>query len=204
MNTFTVAPNTYLTDNIDGFYHTDYCGWNRPGNPNYINRLKNDCHHHGAVALGKDVDLVNSILLNALPGVLDFSSLEKATVCLMPRAKQLSKYTSDQLLFSKAVSNAVDSIKGLKNGTDWIIRKKTTRTTHLQYSTYGDSEGRLPYTGITNDTCKINPKVKGRDIILVDDVYTKYVNINEDAIQALLEAEARSVTLYVIAKTKRH
>ena len=41
----------------------------------------------------------------------------------------------------------------------------------------------------------------GKDILLIDDIYTKTVNIDEDAIQALLDNGARSVFFYAIGKT---
>ena len=61
--------------------------------------------------------------------------------------------------------------------------------------------GELPYIGITKETCSISDDVIGQDILLVDDLYTKTVNIDEDCIQALLDKGARSVTFYSIGKT---
>lgn len=40
MKKFTIPANNYLRQNIKGFYHTDYTGYNQPGNPDYINTLK--------------------------------------------------------------------------------------------------------------------------------------------------------------------
>jgi phosphoribosylpyrophosphate synthetase len=204
MNTFKIKSNTYLSKTIDGFYHTDYLGYNKPGNPMYLNRLKNDRHHQTENELKTDAKMVTNILITELPKVFKKKKLERPVVCLIPRAKSSSSYTSDQLLFSKAVSEAVDATNGLKNGTNWINRMKPTQTTHLRYSTCYYDEGVSPYVGITKDTCIINPKVKGRNIILVDDIYTIDVNIIEDTLQALLEAGAKSVTSYVVAKTKKH
>jgi phosphoribosylpyrophosphate synthetase len=59
----------------------------------------------------------------------------------------------------------------------------------------------MPYPGITSDTCYISERVIGKNIILVDDLYTKTVNIDEDAIQALLDRGAESVTFYSLGKT---
>jgi predicted amidophosphoribosyltransferase len=41
----------------------------------------------------------------------------------------------------------------------------------------------------------------GKDILLIDDIYTKTVNIDEDAIQALLSKGAKSVSFYAIGFT---
>lgn len=44
--------------------------------------------------------------------------------------------------------------------------------------------------------------VNGRNVILVDDIYTEGVYVAEDCIQTLLNLGAKSVTLYVLAKTR--
>ena len=54
---------------------------------------------------------------------------------------------------------------------------------------------------MTKDTCSISDDVIGKDILLIDDLYTKTVNIDEDCIQALLDKGARSVIFYSIGKT---
>jgi predicted amidophosphoribosyltransferase len=41
----------------------------------------------------------------------------------------------------------------------------------------------------------------GKDILLIDDVYTCSINIDEDAIQALYDNGANSVIFYAIGKT---
>ena len=64
-----------------------------------------------------------------------------------------------------------------------------------------NNDGDLPYVGITNATCNISNDVRGKDILLIDDIYTKTVNIDEDAIQALLSKGANSVAFYAIGNT---
>jgi phosphoribosylpyrophosphate synthetase len=70
----------------------------------------------------------------------------------------------------------------------------------MNRSGYG-GDGDMPYVGITKATCKISSDVRGKDILLIDDIYTKGVNIDEDAIQALLDNGAKSVIFYAVAKT---
>ena len=36
----------------------------------------------------------------------------------------------------------------------------------------------MPYIGITKDTCTISEKVKGKHILLIDDIYTKNPTLN--------------------------
>ena len=59
----------------------------------------------------------------------------------------------------------------------------------------------MPYPGITKATCNISDKVAGKDILLIDDIYTLDVNIDEDAIQALYDMGAKSVRFYAVCKT---
>ena len=90
---------------------------------------------------------------------------------------------------------------------------KCTKTTHLKNvkdltwvnieGLNEQNDGMEPYPGITNDTCIIETDlIKGKNIILVDDIYTKNVNIDEDCIQALYDAGAKKVVFYAIAKTR--
>ena len=77
------------------------------------------------------------------------------------------------------------------DGTHDIIRHTNTATTHMARSGHGGL-GEMPYVGITKETCSISDDVIGQDILLIDDLYTKTVNIDEDCIQALLDKGARS------------
>ena len=63
------------------------------------------------------------------------------------------------------------------------------------------NDGSVPYVGITNATCNISDDVIGKDILLIDDIYTRTVNIDEDAIQSLIDKGANSVSFYAIGKT---
>jgi len=64
-----------------------------------------------------------------------------------------------------------------------------------------NNNGDTPYPGITISTCDIASDVRGKDILLIDDIYTKTINIDEDAIQALLDSGATSVHFYAIGRT---
>lgn len=86
------------------------------------------------------------------------------------------------------------------NGLDDIERKINTKTTHFHKKPEYGGDGEYPYPGITNDTCEISQNVRNKNILLIDDIYTKTININEDCIQALLDKGAKSVILYTVAK----
>jgi predicted amidophosphoribosyltransferase len=72
------------------------------------------------------------------------------------------------------------------NGYNHIKRLKDTKTTHnwrLQNNT-----GYMLYKGITKDTCKINKSlIFVKDVVLVDDIYTKGFLVTEDCIQTLFD-----------------
>lgn len=107
---------------------------------------------------------------------------------------------NNQLVFKQAVTIVAKKLNSFSDGTGYIIRHTDTRTTHLDRSGYG-GDGDLPYPGITKKTCTISDDVKGKDILLIDDLYTETVNIDEDAIQALLDNGANSVVFYSLGKT---
>jgi hypothetical protein len=46
MTPFTIEQNSYLTQDIQAFYHTDFGGVDLPNNPNFLYKLKNDPHHN--------------------------------------------------------------------------------------------------------------------------------------------------------------
>ena len=132
--------------------------------------------------------------------ILENEKLTTAIICTIPRSKKDSCYSQSQLMFRKAISSIADS-ENVENGTNAIKRVKDTKTTHnwrLENNTGDD-----PYVGITTDTCEIcKNKINGRNVILVDDIYTEGVYVAEDCIQTLLNLGAKSVTLYVLAKTR--
>ncbi|MCB0541814.1 MAG: amidophosphoribosyltransferase, partial [Bacteroidetes bacterium] len=88
-------------------------------------------------------------------------------------------------------------LPGFIDGSEYIKRVKDTKTTHRARSGHGGN-GDMPYPSITLDTCSFSLNVKGKDILLIDDLYTNSVNIDEDAIQALFDKGANSVIFYSI------
>lgn len=128
------------------------------------------------------------------------------TVCVIPRSKREDHYRPDQKFFRQTVADVIRHFinKGcvfFEDGTQCIIRHTDTKTTHLGRSGHGGN-GEFPYCGITRDTCSING-VRGKNILLIDDLYTKTVCIDEDAIQALYDSGANSVIFYSVGKTIR-
>jgi len=124
-------------------------------------------------------------------------------VCV-PRAKSIKSFSNSQLMFKEAIKIAANNIPGAIDGTDCIIRVVNTRTTHLGNASGIPNDGDKPYPGITVATCEINKtRIMNQNIILIDDIYTRNVNIDEDCIQALLDNGANKVIFYSIGYTRR-
>lgn len=214
MNSFTIATNEFLKKNIEGFYHTDYVGYRKPGNPDFINVLKNTFNSSSASVLNQAVAELKNVLVEDWESLVWDISYPLA-ISVVPRAKV--NYSPKQLLFKATISEVIKEMNiqwwGSENsedsfidGTNYILRHTNTRTTHLPLNTPNyNNDGNSPFPGITKATCKISNEVRGKNIILIDDIYTRSINIDEDAIQALLDNGAKSVIFYAVAKTQaRH
>jgi len=207
MNEFVIQQNDYLEQNIKAFYHTSYTGMGHSGNPDYINTLKNTFNNFSPYQLQGAAQELKNVLDQDLVNIFNQLKFSSLTVCVIPRAKDVNSYSADQMLFKSTVSTVVNELDGLCNGVNYITRHTDTKTTHLQRPiengqiTQYDNSGDMPYAGITSETCNISSNVSGKDIILIDDIYTNNVNIDEDAIQALLDNGANSVTFYAIGYT---
>lgn len=204
MKPFTIVRNNYLAKNIHGFYHTDFGGIDLPGNPNFLYKLKNDPHHNWpASRLEEAQGELFQVLLNDLPNILTQIGKKELTVCVVPRAKAEGTYRANQLLFKATIKSAINRLgNNFSDGTNFVVRHTNTKTTHLRRPIDGFvNDGSDPYPGISSDTCHLSANIRGRDILLIDDIYTKTVNIDEDMIQALLNCGANSVTFYAIGHT---
>ncbi len=207
MTPFIIERNQYLKQNIQGFYHTDFGGVNLPNNPNYLYKLKNDPHHNWTdYRIQEAQQELLRVLISDLPEVLNHINIVPLTICVVPRAKAENSYHPNQMLFRATVRNAVNQLgNSFIDGTNFIIRHTNTRTTHLRQPIDGFiNDGLLPYVGITNDSCDISNEVIGKNILIIDDIYTRSVNIDEDAIQALIDKGANSVSFYAIGNTVSH
>lgn len=193
-----------LEHDIIAFYNSDYMGggnWRISGTiENLICTFKNDITMYPRQTLDNAVAKLSQILRDDLPEVLRLSGKQNLRVCVIPRAKRENSYRPNQLYLRSTIQFVVQQLNGFIDGTHDIIRHTDTATTHLARSGNGGS-GELPYVGITKDTCNISNDIIGQDILLIDVLYTKTVNIDEDCIQALLDKGARSVIFYSIGKT---
>lgn len=203
MYQFTMEPNRFLQRQIRAFYRGDFHGYGKPGNPDFLNILKNDPHHHWSDRqIQRASRQLQAVLMQDLGELAAQSLPGNAAVSIVPRAKAEACYVANQLLFKSIVSRVVRQLPGVEDGTGYIRRHTNTRTTHLRLEDpEHPNDGKAPYPGITADTCRISGNAKGKCILLVDDIYTYTVNVDEDAVQALLDAGAHSVLFYAVANT---
>lgn len=198
---FQISANEYLSRNTNAFYHIPYTGMGNPGNPNYLNDLKNTYNSFSQQKLMAAVQELRNVLNEDLPQISQRLGFDLITVCVVPRAKAEDAYHADQQLFRATIRVVIGQIRGFVDGTGFIRRHTNTRTTHLRRDVPNYiNDGPIPYPGITEQTCEISPNVVGRNILLIDDIYTPGVNIDEDAINALINMGARTVTFYAIGK----
>ncbi|MDG6895977.1 phosphoribosyltransferase [Volucribacter amazonae] len=198
LKSFKIDKNHFLSKDIDGYYRSDYYGYKKEGNPDYLVMLKNDfrdrtyCLKEGAELL-LDGDRLRQELRSLL-SIFD----NNAMISIVPRSK--ANLLDNQRLFYFTIKYIVKRFFKENDGTDYIIRYKDTKTTHLNKSGYG-GEGDLPYPGISKDTCIFSEDIKGKNIILIDDLYTKTINIIEDMVQSLLDHGAKNVIVFTIGYT---
>lgn len=213
MQDFILFPNNVLKIKTKGFYHQPYTGFGSDDNPDFINVIKNNFNNKPSEKLQQAKNEVEQILLQDIPDIIGHSSLKYVLVSV-PRSRAEKKLFPNQTLFRQAVSDAAQKISGAEDGAETFIRHTSVRTTHIRKeditfqcadgSEVNNDDCKSPYAGITKDTCKINTDmIKNKNIILIDDVYTRTVNIDEDCIQALYDNGAASVIFYAIGYTQR-
>lgn len=54
MKKFTITSNHYLQNDIPGYYNCDYTSYQKHGNPDFINRLKNMSNQYSELDLVMD------------------------------------------------------------------------------------------------------------------------------------------------------
>lgn len=203
MEKFIIERNEYLKKETQGYFNCIYSGYGTKNNPDFINVLKNTFNSEKKCMLNAAKKAVIERLKLDLPEIIRNENLNECALINVPRAKKEINYTEDQLLFKSAISEVAEYL-GITDGTNFIKRVKDTRTTHLK-NYNKENNGDLPYPGITKDTCEIKKEnIEGKNIILIDDIYTKSVNIDEDCIQALIENGAEKIIFYSIGFTRRN
>jgi predicted amidophosphoribosyltransferase len=206
MQRFTIQPNTFLATRTNAYYSIDYHRRGHPQHPTFLTDLKNTFDdqndERGRKKLNHALQKLCSILRHDLTEISENLNQPRLILCVVPRAKAEKQYSVAQTLFRYAAELVAGELENFVDGSHSILRHTNTRTTHLQNAiTSFHNDGDEPYPGITQATCTIDPSIRGQNILLVDDIYTPRVNIDEDAIQALYNCGAAHVTFYAVAKT---
>jgi len=184
---------------VIGYFHDEYYGMYSPDNRlRFVNALKNDRRNTPAEVIRQNEMLLVSAIRGDLMRITQMYG--RLTLCGVPRSKRENSYPWDKMGLKRALRQAAAENPLLDDGLDYIVRHTDTRCTHRDRWGYGGM-GELPRTGLIQDTCHLSPEIAGKDILLVDDIYTPNCGIDEDAICAVLGAGARSVVFYAVGYT---
>ena len=193
-----MGKDAFLDRDIDLYFHAHYYGFSSAENTiKYVNYLKNDRRDFDKLIAASE-DRAAAVLAADLAELVGVYG--PLTVCGIPRSKREDAYPPEKMGLKRAIRKAITMNPNLSDGLDYIVRHTNTLCTHRSYWGYGgDGEG--PRRGLMRDTCNISVEVAGKNIVLVDDIYTAGVGIDEDGVQALLDAGARSVIMYTFGCT---
>ena len=193
-----MGKDAFLDRDIDFYFHAHYYGFSSAENTiRYVNYLKNDRRDFDKLIAASE-DRAAAVLAADLAELVGVYG--PLTVCGIPRSKREDAYPPEKMGLKRAIRKAIAMNPNLSDGLDYIVRHTNTLCTHRSYWGYGgDGEG--PRRGLMHDTCNISAEVAGKNIVLVDDIYTAGVGIDEDGVQALLDAGARSVIMYTFGCT---
>lgn len=103
MYRFRILANDYLSISVDAFYHVEYTGMGKPGNPDYLNVLKNTFNDFPDRKLNFAVHQLQIVLREDIPQIRRILGLDTMTVCVVPRAKAENFYHPNQQLFRATV-----------------------------------------------------------------------------------------------------
>lgn len=202
MYKFTIFKNGFLTKDIQAYYDDEMIayGVSKVLTPMHI--LKNDLRNRNIFELINAQNKVKYAIKEFIKWKFK-NKFDKILVCVVPRSKP--NFASNQLYFKMGVKEAINelNLSHIMDGVEYIKRVKETKTTHLANSNISGNGGAKPYPGITKDTCVISNLVKGKKILLIDDIYTIGCNVDEDCIEALYDSGAREVIFYALGRTDK-
>ncbi len=188
-----ICRDDYLDRDVDLYFHDLYHGFRSTNNSIiYVNYLKNDCRDYDNRIADSEDKAAGVLAADLMKLVGLYGPL---TVCGIPRSKREKSYPPEKMGLKRAIRKAIAMNSNLADGLDYIVRHTNTRCTHRSHwGNGGDGEG--PRPGLLRDTCTLSRDIAGKSIVLVDDIYTAGVGIDEDGVQALFDVGAKSVIMY--------
>lgn len=204
---FEIQRNRYLRNTLMGYYSIDFLSYGQSGVLSFLHILKNNYLSEKGIDLIDAKDEASDKIYNFLLDYKKYKIIENMLVCRIPRSK--TYFEESQLYFQQAIKEAVAlANRNLNNrlidGIKYITRIKDVATTHLSRNQQEEDDDIMPYPGITKDSCSISNEVRGRTILLIDDIYTLGVGVVEDCIQALYDKGAKEVIFYAVGRTVKN
>ena len=102
---FTLSSNEYLSRDCVGYYRDLYLRFREPGNPDFLNTLKNTLNNYCPSVLKSARQEVYDRVKRDIPDIMKAEKLEEAVVAVVPRSKALM--SPNQLGFRDAVQECV-------------------------------------------------------------------------------------------------
>jgi hypothetical protein len=90
MYKFTIVANNFLLKDIQAFYRSEYVGHRNPGNPNYINTLKNTYGNLSTTELNSAVQELENALREDLPQIFQLLQLNTLICKKSPRCSHFT------------------------------------------------------------------------------------------------------------------
>ena len=200
---YDITPNDFLTTEICGYSHDFYIPMKLGGGKTskLILTIKNsfgDAAHNEIEAAKTEI---SKVIKFDLDKIIKRHQFEKPIAIVVPRSKPDNYWNNTQLQFRPAVAAGILQSNLIIDGTQYLTRCAATQTTHIAHLNNTQNTGEPPYPGITKDTCRLNENIVNKNVILIDDIYTVGVGVDEDCVQFLLDNGAASVILYTLGIT---
>lgn len=87
MERFTLRKNDYLSRHTLGYFHQLYLGYQKPGNPDFLNTLKNMLNHYSNYQIEAARQEVYDRVRKDLPAIIAERELDEVVVVVVPRSK---------------------------------------------------------------------------------------------------------------------
>ncbi len=119
MKQFQINVNNYLARPTKAFFRVQYLGMGRPGNPDYLNDLKNTFNSFPMNKLQNAAQDLHNVLCEDLLQISESLGLSSVVACIVPRAKSENSYHANQKLFRTTVQGVIPHISGMIDGTNY-------------------------------------------------------------------------------------